>query len=1282
MIFKTILLVTMFLGSNVFAQGVCGTHSPTSSEYQFLVNYVANLPILKNAGTTCIPIRLHIVRETNGTGGVSLDDVHEGVAYLNAYYLPAGIEFYFCGTSPNFINNSQFYDFQNTEENALAAAAGETNNAINMYFVDEIDNTGGLSYTAGYAYTPANSVVTTRIVMRNANVAEGSTIVHEMGHHFALLHTFETSQFFVPGMGLVGGPELVNGNNCTTAGDIICDTPADPGFTGTNINLACQYTGTATDADGALYTPSIDNVMSYYPSQCQNPFVLTTGQIARIQQGLTTRQGHTAYDMSCSASSVTDPSGLSASFVGATAVLNWTDNSTNETGFFIERSEVSATAGFVTFGGFGVGSNITTFTDNSILVANSYYYRVKASNDGCNDYSNVVQIGGTVPCSILAITAGNPSACDPTTNTYSVDVTVTYTNAPAGTIDINGQTFNVGTNPQTETLTGLTANGNNVGVTAFFTNATPCSFTNNSAFTAPVNCTPAPCAITSIAAFAQFPCDPNTNTYNQELIITYNNAPGGTINVNGQTFAVSTSPQNVVLIGLIADGNSTNVTAFFTNQTTCMFTDNNTFTAPVNCSPACSISSITAGVQSACDSTTNTFTQEVTLTYINPSAANIVINGQTFAISTSPQTFILTALIADGNSIDVNAQFTSGSFCGLTVNGLFTAPISCASTCTIGDVNAILDGDTLDYCPGTVINLLTDSTEVVPAGESYVWVFINATDTVFISTGGSYSGDVNAALVAGGSAPIPFGSYVVYALLTENNGADICGFTPGEFYVNVLDSANAICLNAPLCSAGDVAANLLATTVDYCPGATIFLTTDGTENVLANEDYLWVFINATDTAFVNVGPAYTGDINADLIAAGGTAIPPGIYTVFGLTTESGGTLTCDLTPGDFTVNVLTAADPACQNPCAIIGISTGIQSLCDPATNTYGQELLITYTNEPGGTLNVNGQIFLITGSPQSIVLAGLLADGNPLTVFAFFTNSTSCNYTENNLFTAPVGCAPVPCNISEITAGSQSSCDSNTNSYSQNVTIAYSNAPGGTINVNAQVFPVTTSPQTITLTGLVANGNPVSVNAFFTNSTACDFNLISAFNAALPCATLSVDDSLVVMMYPNGAGTLFVGNDVITNTPFTGYYPTNALLDISAIPNNNGVFDFWRLNNQSLIDFSPSTEFLFVTQDTLFAYFNGAVGINELSSSFKDFKVYPTLVNDKLTFEFTPLISANLKVELFALDGKRAATLINGNYEAGLAVRESYTIDLAAGMYFLKGSTAKDSFSTRVIVQ
>ncbi len=83
------------------------------------------------------------------------------------------------------------------------------------------------------------------------------------------------------------------------------------------------------------------------------------------------------------------PSGLVATGSTQTTIgLKWVDNSTNETGFYIERSADGKT-GWTRVG--TVGAGITTFTDKNLNAGTIYYYRVQAySGAGLSAYSNVL----------------------------------------------------------------------------------------------------------------------------------------------------------------------------------------------------------------------------------------------------------------------------------------------------------------------------------------------------------------------------------------------------------------------------------------------------------------------------------------------------------------------------------------------------------------------------------------------------------------------------------------------------------------------------------------------------------------------------------------------------------------------------------------------------------------------------------------------------------------------------------------------------------------------------
>jgi hypothetical protein len=213
------------------------------------------------SGTIYIPVRHIIVSRTDGTGGISSADLQTAMDGLNAAYAVANVQFYEC--SKAYVNDDTYYDFETSEEAALAAAY-EVSNVVNIFHCNTVSNGAGSSY-CGYAYYPGGS---DRVVMKNSCTTNGSTLIHELGHYFSVRHTHNANN------------ELVNGSNCSTAGDQICDTPADPNLSGV-VSGACVYTGVATDANGDSYTPQTTNYMSYARKSCRTAF--STGQIARIR---------------------------------------------------------------------------------------------------------------------------------------------------------------------------------------------------------------------------------------------------------------------------------------------------------------------------------------------------------------------------------------------------------------------------------------------------------------------------------------------------------------------------------------------------------------------------------------------------------------------------------------------------------------------------------------------------------------------------------------------------------------------------------------------------------------------------------------------------------------------------------------------------------------------------------------------------------------------------------------------------------------------------------------
>lgn len=377
----------------------CATVDLTVEQHQLINKQAAQALARKRASNaafatiTYVPIRPHILRKSDGSGGISVATINQVIALTNSYYLlnGFGIQFYFCGTSPDYVDNdAQYASF--SDENAVTQGHDGTN-AMNQYYVNSF-----ASGIGGYGYYPADGISSTRSFIINEVGHEddmGNRLIpHELGHNFDLVHTFGTAA----GNGPLGSGvtlELVTrdaGANCATEGDYICDTPADPfnkaGASLIYVNGCVHYdlTSSARDANGEAYTPSVENIMSYYNS-CTHAF--TPGQYERMQGGLALRQTHTAYSLDCPPALVAAPSQFTATSSDGPVVLTWQDNASNEMGYFIERS-LSISSGFLPIG--GVGPDATTFTDLKASPLLLYYYRIRPSNATTTGLSQVIAI--------------------------------------------------------------------------------------------------------------------------------------------------------------------------------------------------------------------------------------------------------------------------------------------------------------------------------------------------------------------------------------------------------------------------------------------------------------------------------------------------------------------------------------------------------------------------------------------------------------------------------------------------------------------------------------------------------------------------------------------------------------------------------------------------------------------------------------------------------------------------------------------------------------------------
>lgn len=219
-----VLLLFMLLGS-INVQG------------QYLYNRNKDLPCINKH----FNIHAHIVLDAAGNTNMDIRDLQMAVDTANVHFGPICFSFSIC--EMDTITNYAFAAMTFADE----ASALQTNhmhrNRINLFLIDNFGPICGIG--GGQNITMVKACT-------------GFTLTHELGHVFGLQHTF------------AGTGELVDGSNCDTAGDLICDTPADPFFFSDSIvwTRNCEFVYEGLDGNGEFYQPDVGNIMSYFGCPC------------------------------------------------------------------------------------------------------------------------------------------------------------------------------------------------------------------------------------------------------------------------------------------------------------------------------------------------------------------------------------------------------------------------------------------------------------------------------------------------------------------------------------------------------------------------------------------------------------------------------------------------------------------------------------------------------------------------------------------------------------------------------------------------------------------------------------------------------------------------------------------------------------------------------------------------------------------------------------------------------------------------------------------------------
>jgi|GEM_PF-2837296 len=211
--------------------------------------------------TFCVNIKVHIVRQTSGTGGVNPTNVMNQMNNVIPIFNSEGINLIW-DNSINYIDDSYYY----TNFDQLLTSSHASTDRIDIFFAN-IFETGG----------SGSSITSTGIYIIPEQL-NSSIIAHEIGHQFGLVHTYHgtSDDTFFP---LDNDPYDVveTAFNGCCAGDWVKDTlPDNGGLRDTGGGFLCLSVNQET---GWVYQPS--NFMTNSYASCRNTF--TDGQVTRMK---------------------------------------------------------------------------------------------------------------------------------------------------------------------------------------------------------------------------------------------------------------------------------------------------------------------------------------------------------------------------------------------------------------------------------------------------------------------------------------------------------------------------------------------------------------------------------------------------------------------------------------------------------------------------------------------------------------------------------------------------------------------------------------------------------------------------------------------------------------------------------------------------------------------------------------------------------------------------------------------------------------------------------------
>jgi len=381
--------------------GVCGNSTADQLEYLLprVRQYNEQIAVTERNAIQYVPIYFHLVADANGAGRHKERFVLDQLCDLNEAYASMDIRFYLrphptYGLIDQSINSNSVY---NTQTNESLMNNRRHQNAMNVYVVNEVV-VGGVGGGGGVILGFNNSFRDWLVCRKDQINGNGNgTLAHEAGHFFALSHTFlgyESNPFdgvndptwpIAPAISPGGTfTERVNGTNCQTAADEICDTPEDYNFGYVNDDCS-PYNGLAKDPLGAPVDPMENNYMSYF-NGCSD-YDFTPGQASVVLSDLSSSdRNYLDNTFEPAATSITVPNNLLVTPIGNAmqpfydeVFLQW--QAIPGATYYLLEFDISSFFATPNFQSVMVPATTTSLLYTSLLPNRLYHWRVRPFNE-------------------------------------------------------------------------------------------------------------------------------------------------------------------------------------------------------------------------------------------------------------------------------------------------------------------------------------------------------------------------------------------------------------------------------------------------------------------------------------------------------------------------------------------------------------------------------------------------------------------------------------------------------------------------------------------------------------------------------------------------------------------------------------------------------------------------------------------------------------------------------------------------------------------------------------